>query len=87
MEKLNHEFFGLIADNSQEVTTQQMQNAYEMLIAHIDTVSQAENELTVILRKLNITRAELVFLSTQIQHGQGEKCPEICLSTKSVILS
>lgn len=83
---LKTEFFGLITKNSQEITTQEIQNAYGMLIAHIDAISQEDN-LKNVIRKLNFTRAELVFLSTQIQHEQGEKCPEICLSSKGIILS
>lgn len=68
------EFFGLINEDSQEITNEQMQRAYEKLIAHINIISQIENDLTGIIRKLNITRAELVFLSAQIQNEQGKKC-------------
>jgi hypothetical protein len=80
------EFFVLMNESSQEITNQEMHNAYGKFIAHIDTISQ-ENDFTSIIRKLNITRAELVFLSTQIQHEQGEKRPKICLSTKNTIYS
>jgi hypothetical protein len=79
--------FGLLAENSKKVSTQEIKNAYEDFIAHIDTVSQADNDLTSIIRKLNITRAELVFLETVLRYEQGKKCPQISLSSKSPLLS
>lgn len=82
---LNTELFSLLCDNS-PIKNEQMHNAYGKFIAHINAISQ-ENDLTSIIKKLNFTRAELVFLSTQIQHEQGKKCPEICLSSKNTILS
>ncbi|WP_303895347.1 hypothetical protein [Dysgonomonas mossii] len=68
------EFLGLVTETSQQVTNEQMSNAYGKFIVHIDTISQIGNDLIGIIRKLNITRIELLFLSTQIQYEQGEKC-------------
>lgn len=80
------ELFGLLIENSQEITNEQMQRAYGKFIEHLNAFSQ-DNDLTSIIRKLNFTRAELVFLSTQIQHEQGKKRPKVSLSTKNIILS
>lgn len=80
------EFFSLLVEYSQEITKEQMQCAYGKFIAHIDTFSQVGNDYTTIIRKLNITRAELVFLSAQIQHEQGEKCSKTSLHRQSIVL-
>lgn len=58
------EFFVLMNECSQEITNEEMQRAYGKFITHIDSISQIENDLTSIIRKLNITRIELVFLAT-----------------------
>lgn len=68
------EFFALMNENSQEITNEQMHNAYGKFIAHIDTISQVGNDLTSIIRKLTITRIELVFLLKQNQYEQEKKC-------------
>ena len=68
------EFFSLVTEKSQEVTNEQMQRAYGKFIAHIDTLSQVRNDYTSIIRKLNITRIELVSLLKQNQYEQGKKC-------------
>jgi hypothetical protein len=68
------ELFSLLVEDSQEITNEEMQCAYGKFIAHVDTISQVGNDLTRVIRKLNITRAELVFLSAQIQHEQEKKC-------------
>lgn len=68
------EFFDLMNKNSQEITNEQMQSAYAKFTAHIDTISNTENDLTIIIRKLNITRIELVSLLKQFQYEQGGKC-------------
>ena len=80
------ELFVLMNEGSQEITNEQMHNAYGKFIEHINGFSK-DNDLTSIIRKLNYTRAELLFLSTQIQHEQGKKRPKICLSSKNTILS
>lgn len=86
VEILKTEFFVHMNENSQEITNEQMYNAYGKFIEHINAFSK-DNDLTSIIKKLNFTRAELVFLSTQIQHVQGKKCPKIRLSPKGSILS
>lgn len=68
------EFFGLMTETSQEVTNEEMSNAYGNFIAHIDTISQVENDLIGIIRKLNITRIELASLLKQFQYEQEKKC-------------
>lgn len=71
---LESKLFSLLADTSQEATNQEMQRAYEKFITHVDTISNVGNDLTNIIRKLTITRIELVFLLKQIQYEQGKKC-------------
>jgi hypothetical protein len=66
--------FRLLSDTSQEATNQEMHNAYGEFIAHIDTISQVGNDYTTIIRKLNITRIELVSLLKQNQYEQEKKC-------------
>lgn len=68
------EFFVLMNENLQEITNEQMSNAYGKFIIHIDTISQNGNDLTSIIRKLNITRIELVFLASQFRYEQEKKC-------------
>lgn len=68
------EFFGLMNENSQKITNEQMQHAFEKFIAHVDTISNVGNDLTNIIRKLTITRIELVSLLKLIQYEQGKKC-------------
>lgn len=67
------DFFSLVTENSHEITNKEMSNAYGKFIVHINTISK-DNDITSIIRKLNITRAELVFLSAQIQYEQEKKC-------------
>lgn len=70
---LESKLFRLLSDTSQEATNQEMRDAYGEFIAHIDGVSY-ENDLTIIIRKLNITRIELAFLLKQNQYEQEKKC-------------
>lgn len=53
------EFFVMLNENLQKITNEQMQRAYGKFITHIDTISQVENDLIGIIRKLNIARIEL----------------------------
>jgi hypothetical protein len=73
--------FGLLSEPSQEVTNEQIQNAYGHFVEQVEAVSQSENNYAEIYRMLNNTRIELVFLQTLYRYGQGEKCPEIRLSS------
>lgn len=76
------EFFFLLKGNSQTVTNEEMQNAYGCFMEQLKTVSQSEQNYSETFRMLNITRVELVFIETLYRHEQGEKCPEIRLSSK-----
>lgn len=80
---LNTSFFSLFAEPSQEVTNKEMQNAYAQFIVHMETVSNSDDYAN-IFRTLNHTRIEMTHLQTVSRHEQGEKCPEIRLSSKSV---
>lgn len=73
-ELLKTELFVLMNESSQKITNEQMQSAYGKFIAHIDTISQVGNDLIGIVRKLNITRIELISLLKQFQYEQGKKC-------------
>lgn len=70
--------FCLLAESSQEVTTEEMQHAYGDFITHVEKVS-SENDYTKIYRDLSITRIELSALEPLNRYEQGKKCPEICL--------
>jgi len=84
MNELSRErLISLLSDASQ-VTNEEMQNAYGCFTEQVKTVSQSEQNYSEIFRMLNTTRIELAFLKSLYRYGQGEKCPEICLSTKGV---
>lgn len=72
----------LLSEPSQ-VTNKEMQIAYECFMKKVETVNQSEKDYTIIFRTLNTTRIELVAVQALHRYEQGEKCPEICLSTKS----
>ncbi len=77
---LELKLFRLLSDASQEVTNEEMQTAYGCFMEQVKRVSQSEQDYSKIFRMLNITRIELVAIETYYRYGQGEKCPEICLS-------
>ena len=81
---LEERLFSLLAENSQEVTNEQMQNAYGCFMKQVKIVSQSENDCSETFRKLNITRIELVFMESLNQYEQEKKCPKINLFTKGV---
>lgn len=83
-ELVREKLFSLLADTSQQVTNEEMQNAYGCFMEQVEIVSQSENTYSEIYRMLNYTRVELVFIETLYRYEQGEKCPEILLSTKSI---
>lgn len=88
MNKLvNTGLISLLADPSQKVVSKEIQNAYEYFMEQLRTISQSEQNYSEIFRMLNITRVELVFLESLYRYEQGEKCPKICLSTKSIGIS
>lgn len=86
-ELLKERLFNLLSESSQEVTNEEIQNAYGCFMEQVKTVSQSEQDYSEVFRMLNITRVELVSLKPLYRHGQGEKCPEIYLSTKGNLTS
>lgn len=85
-ELLKTKLLSLLSEPSQQVTNEEMQSAYGNFTEQIGFVSQSELDYSRIFRMLNITRVELVSIKTLNRYGQGEKCPEICLSTKGFSL-
>lgn len=84
MNELSRErLIGLLSEPTQ-VTNEEMHSAYECFMKRVEIISQSEKGYSEIFRKLNNTRIELVFIESLYRYGQGEKCPEICLSTKGV---
>lgn len=79
---LKTEFICLLADNSKEVTNEEMYSAYAQFTVHMDTVSKSDDK-QIIFRKLNLTRIEIAHLQTVFRYEQGEKCPEKCVLQKS----
>lgn len=74
-ELLKTKLFSLLAkDSQQEVSNDEMKNAYGNFAEQVKIVNQPENNYLIIFRILSITRIELLFLSTQIQYEQGKKC-------------
>lgn len=77
---LELKLFSLLAEPSKEVTNEEMQTAYGCFMEQVRTVSQSRQDYSEVFRMLNVTRIELVAIETYYRYGQGEKCPEICLS-------
>lgn len=76
---INLELFSLLSD-APVVTTEKIENAYVRFTEHMKAISQSETNYSEIFRMLNDTRVELAFLQSLSRHGEGKKCPEICLS-------
>lgn len=75
MKKLmNTKLFSLLAKNSQEVSNDEIKNAYEHFAEQVNIVNQCDNNYVTIFQILSVTRIELVFLSKQLQCEQGKKC-------------
>lgn len=70
---LNTRLFGLLTEPSQEVTNDEMQEAYGEFIEQIRTVSNG-NDYSTTYRILAATRIEIASLETAPLYGQGEKC-------------
>lgn len=70
---LETKFFSLLADTSQEVTNEEMQNAYGKFIEQIRMVSNG-NDYSTTYRILVATRIEIASFETAPLYGQGEKC-------------
>lgn len=65
--------FGLLSETSQEVTNEEMQNAYGEFLEHIENVSNG-TDYSVIYRTLAATRIEIASLETSPLYRQGKKC-------------
>ena len=70
---LNMRMFGLFSETSQEVTNNEMQEAYGEFVKQIRTVSN-ENDYLTAYRILVATRIEIASFETTPLYGQGEKC-------------
>ena len=67
------EFFILMNENSQEITNEEMQNAYGEFVEQIRTVSNG-NDYSTTYRILVATRIEIASLETTPLYGMGGKC-------------
>lgn len=65
--------FGLLSESSQEVTNQEMQEAYGEFVEQIRTVSNG-NDYSTTYRLLAATRIEIASLETIPLYGQGGEC-------------
>lgn len=70
---LKARIFGLLSETSQEVTNDEIQNAYDKFVEQIRTVSN-ENDYSTAYRILAATRIEIASFETTPLYGQGEKC-------------
>ncbi len=70
---LQMRIFGLLSKASQEVTDEEMQDAYGEFVEQIKTVSN-KNDYSTTYRILVATRIEIASLETAPLYGQGEKC-------------
>lgn len=70
---LQTRIFGLLSETSQEVTNQEMQNAYGEFVEQIRIVGDGEDYSTT-YRILVATRIEIASLEIAPLYGQGEKC-------------
>ena len=70
---LQTRMFKLLFEPTQEVTNEEMQNAYGEFIEQINSVSNG-NDYSATYRILTATRIEIASLETTLLYGQGEKC-------------
>ena len=70
---LQSKMFGLLSETSQEVTNEEMQNAYGEFVEQIRTVSN-ENDYPTTYRILVATRIEIASLEKTPLYGMGGKC-------------
>ncbi len=73
-ELTNTKFFSLLTAPSQEVTNEEMQNAYGCFKEQLRTVSQSEQSYANLFRTLNVSRIELTALQTLHRYEQKKKC-------------
>lgn len=67
-ELLGMRFLRLLSETSQEVTNEEMQNAYEEFLEYIENVSNG-TDYSVIYRTLTATRIEIASLRTTPLYG------------------
>ena len=72
-ELLSMRFLRLLSEPSQEVTNEEMRNAYGEFVEQIRVVSD-RSDYSTIYRILVATRIEIASLETVPLYGQGEKC-------------
>jgi hypothetical protein len=70
---LQTRIFRLLSETSQEVTNQEMQNAYGEFVEQIRIVGDGDDYSTT-YRIFVATRIEIASLETAPLYGQGEKC-------------
>ena len=70
---LQTRMFRLLFETSQDVTNEEMQNAYGEFVEQIRTVS-SDKDYSITYRILTATRIEIASLETTPLYGQGEKC-------------
>lgn len=70
---LQMRIFGLLSETSQEVSNEEMQNAYGEFVEQIRIVGDGSDYFTV-YRILVATRIEIASLETILLYGQGGKC-------------
>lgn len=70
---LKMRFFSLLTEASQDVTNEEIQNAYDEFVEQIRTVSNG-NDYSTTYRILVATRIEIASLETTPLYGQGGKC-------------
>lgn len=68
------EFWNLWTKNSQEVSNDEMENAYENFVKQVKALNQPETDYQTAFRTLNLTRIEFQSLQAQILYEQGKKC-------------
>jgi hypothetical protein len=67
-------FFCLLAETTQEVTNEEMQNAYEHFVEQVATLNHSETDYSVITRTLNLTRIEFASMEMMYLYEQEKKC-------------
>lgn len=78
---LQTRIFGLLSETSQEVSNEEMQNAYGEFVEQIRTVSNG-NDYSTTYRILVATRIEIASLETTPLYGMGGKCVKKAVLTK-----
>lgn len=66
--------FALLCESSQEISSGEMESAYEDFLVHVEIFNQSEQDLSTAFRILNLTRIEFDSLGSLPFYEQGEKC-------------